>query len=228
MTQARSPSRLTKDPLLSMKTVLDPRAKAFIDMCGKTLTGLRDKAARELRGHRSLTSVTALACAGIVGASVIGVVPVTQQPANAAVAGVPGNEQVLLRGTTSGSYFWDDDSGRQGDTGIPAIGKPMQQGLFASPSWPLGTEGYIIYNGKIAKFFIGDRGPGTPSSDGVMLDIDGKTFADLVGASWNSNTLTVGSDQGHIKVDYVVTKWGNGPGKRGTPVPFSTGAWSSS
>ncbi|GII55657.1 hypothetical protein Pth03_40460 [Planotetraspora thailandica] len=209
-----------------MKTVLDPRAKAFIDLCGKTLTGLRDKAVREVRGHRTLASVTAVACAGIIGGSVIGVVPVSQQAANA--AGVPANEQVLLSGTTSGSYFWDDGSGQQGDTGVPAIGKPMQQGLFASPSWPLGTEGYIRYNGKTAKFFIGDRGPGTPSDDGVMLDIDGKTYADLVGATWDSQTLTVGSDQGHIQVDYIVTKWGDGPGKRGTPVPFSSGAWGSS
>ncbi|RJL20553.1 hypothetical protein D5H75_39290, partial [Bailinhaonella thermotolerans] len=67
-------------------------------------------------------------------------------------------EKALLTGSTKGSYFWDDASGRAGDTGIPAIGKPMQKGLFSSPSWPLGTEGYITYQGKKADFFIGDRG----------------------------------------------------------------------
>src|SRR5690606_2149417 len=60
-------------------------------------------------------------------------------------------ERKLLVGTTKASYFWDDGSGRQGDTGLPASGKPMQKGLFASPSWPLGTEGYVIYKGKKAK-----------------------------------------------------------------------------
>ena len=136
-------------------------------------------------------------------------------------------ERKLLVGTTKASYFWDDGSGRQGDTGLPASGKPMQKGLFASPSWPLGTEGYVIYKGKKAKFFIGDRGPGVPSSHGVMLDIDGKTFAELTGGTWNPNTLTVQGNGGlgHINVSYVITKWGDGPGRRGKPVPFATGAY---
>ncbi|MBO3749352.1 hypothetical protein J5X84_25010 [Streptosporangiaceae bacterium NEAU-GS5] len=135
--------------------------------------------------------------------------------------------RTLLKGSTTGSYFWDDSSGRQGDTGLPAIGKPMQKGLFSSPSWPLGTEGYVTYKGKTAKFFIGDRGPGVPSDKGVMLDIDGQTFAELTGGKWDTDNLTVkgnGGD-GHIKIEYVVTKWGNGPGKRDLPVPFSAGAW---
>jgi len=136
-------------------------------------------------------------------------------------------EKKLLVGSTKASYFWDDGSGRQGDTGLPAIGKPMQKGMFASPSWPLGTEGYVIYKGKKAKFFIGDRGPGVPSSHGVMLDIDGKTFAELTGGTWNPNTLTVQGNGGlgHINVSYVITKWGDGPGRRGKPVPFATGAY---
>jgi Uncharacterized protein conserved in bacteria len=136
-------------------------------------------------------------------------------------------ERKLLVGTTRASYFWDDGSGRQGDTGMPASGKPMQKGLFASPSWPLGTEGYVIYKGRKAKFFIGDRGPGVPSSHGVMLDIDGKTFAELTGGTWNPNTLTVQGNGGlgHINVTYVITKWGDGPGRRGKPVPFATGAY---
>ncbi|GAA3840591.1 hypothetical protein GCM10022226_73840 [Sphaerisporangium flaviroseum] len=133
---------------------------------------------------------------------------------------------VLLKGSTKASYFWDDASGRMGDTGLPAIGKPMQKGLFASPSWPLGTEGYVEYNGKKAPFFIGDRGPGVPSESGVMLDIDGKTFAQLTGGTFSDSSLVVtGFSAGHIKVNYVITKWGTGVGKKNHPVPFSTGAW---
>ncbi|MEV7964617.1 hypothetical protein AB0O34_01365 [Sphaerisporangium sp. NPDC088356] len=136
------------------------------------------------------------------------------------------SKPMLLKGSTKASYFWDDSSGRMGDTGLPAIGKPMQKGLFASPSWPLGTEGYVLYKDKKAPFFIGDRGPGIPSESGVMLDIDGKTFAELTGGTFNNSSLVVtGFDAGHIKVDYVITKWGNGVGKKNYPVPFSNGAW---
>jgi len=137
------------------------------------------------------------------------------------------DEKKLLTGTTKASYFWDDASGRQGDTGLPASGKPMQKGMFASPSWPLGTEGYVTYKGKKAKFFIGDRGPGVPSSNGIMLDIDGKTFAGLTGGTWSDSSLIVlgNGGLGHITVDYVITKWGDGPGRAGEPVPFAAGAW---
>ncbi|GII85517.1 hypothetical protein Ssi03_35070 [Sphaerisporangium siamense] len=141
-------------------------------------------------------------------------------------ATVQVDKPILLKGSTKASYFWDDASGRMGDTGLPAIGKPMQKGLFASPSWPLGTEGYVFYKGKKAPFFIGDRGPGIPSNNGVMLDIDGKTFAELTGGAFSDTTLTVkGFDAGHINVEYVITKWGDGVGKKNYPVPFSTGAW---
>jgi hypothetical protein len=138
-------------------------------------------------------------------------------------SGVP-----LLKGSTKASYFWDDASGRAGDTGLPASGKPMQKGMIASPSWPLFTEGYVIYKGKKAPFFVGDRGPGTPSSSGIMIDIDAKTFAELTGGTFNSNTLAVEGNGGlgHIDVQYVVTKWGDGVGKKNYPMAFSTGAWS--
>ncbi|MFI7129646.1 hypothetical protein ACIBQ1_28380 [Nonomuraea sp. NPDC050153] len=138
------------------------------------------------------------------------------------------DEKVLLKGSTTASYFWDDASGRAGDTGLPASGKPMQKGLAASPSWPLMTEGYVIHDGKKLPFFVGDRGPGVPSNNGVMLDLDGKTFAELTGGTFNTDTLGVDGigGQGHIKVDYVITKWGDGPGKKNYPVPFSTRAWS--
>ncbi|MEU6795083.1 hypothetical protein ABZ907_25575 [Nonomuraea wenchangensis] len=138
------------------------------------------------------------------------------------------DEKILLKGSTTASYFWDDASGRAGDTGLPASGKPMQKGLAASPSWPLLTEGYVIYKGKKMPFFVGDRGPGVPSNSGIMLDLDAKTFAELTGGRFNPSTLYVDGNggQGHIKVDYVITKWGPGVGKKNYPVPFSTGAWS--
>uniref|UniRef100_UPI0035A24C1C CHAP domain-containing protein n=1 Tax=Acrocarpospora macrocephala TaxID=150177 RepID=UPI0035A24C1C len=140
--------------------------------------------------------------------------------------GVPKQVQTpLFKGSTTASYFWDDGSGINGDTGSPASGKPMQKGLAASPSWPMGTEGYVIHNGRKADFFVGDRGPGVPSGSGVMLDLDGKTFAELTGSSWNSSNLTVSGGEGHIKIEYVITKWGSGLGKKGAPAPFSTGAY---
>ncbi|WP_449064123.1 hypothetical protein [Planomonospora algeriensis] len=136
--------------------------------------------------------------------------------------------KVMLKGSTTASYYWDDASGRNGDTGLPASGKPMQKGLAASPSWPLLTEGYVVYKGKKAPFFVGDRGPGEPSTRGVMLDLDAKTFADLTGGRFNPDTLAVNGNggKGHIKVDYVITKWGPGVGKKNHPVPFETRAWS--
>ncbi|WP_261808345.1 hypothetical protein [Nonomuraea sp. C10] len=138
-----------------------------------------------------------------------------------------GTEKVLLQGETTASYFWDDGSGRAGDTGLPASGKPMQKGMAASPSWPLLTEGYVVYKGKKAPFFVGDRGPGVPSSKGIMLDLDGKTFADLTGGKFNPRTLMVDGNggKGHIEVEYVITKWGDGLGLKNHPVAFSEGAY---
>jgi hypothetical protein len=137
------------------------------------------------------------------------------------------DKQTLLHGSTTASYYWDDGSGRNGDTGMPASGKPMQKGLAASPSWPLLTEGYVVYKGKKMPFFVGDRGPGIPSNRGIMLDLDAKTFADLTGGTFNHSSLSVDGvgGQGHIKVDYVITKWGPGVGKKNHPVAFATGAW---
>nr|WP_082535658.1 hypothetical protein [Nonomuraea pusilla] len=160
----------------------------------------------------------ALIAASAAGALTIG---------TAAHADTRDDEKVLLKGSTTASYFWDDSSGRAGDTGLPASGKPMQQGLVASPSWPLFTEGYVMYKGKKLPFFVGDRGPGVPSSNGVMLDLDAKTFAHLTGGRFNSSTLGVDGvgGEGHIKVDYVITKWGTGAGKKNYPVSFASGAW---
>src|SRR5690625_3920747 len=125
-------------------------------------------------------------------------------------------------GTVTATYFWDDASGINGDTGMPAGGEPMQKGLFSSPSWPLGTEGYIEYEGKTAEFFIGDRGPGEPSHDcDVLLDIDGKTFAELTGGTWDEESYVVSGGTGHIyDVEYYITKWGDGDGTEGAPHPF--------
>ncbi|MFI9592418.1 hypothetical protein [Nonomuraea sp. NPDC052265] len=147
--------------------------------------------------------------------------------ATGAHADTGDDQKILLKGSTKASYFWDDSSGRAGDTGLPASGKPMQKGLAASPSWPLMTEGYVTYNGKKMPFFVGDRGPGEPSSRGVMLDLDAKTFAELTGGTFNPDTLGVDGNggEGHIKIDYVITKWGDGKGKKNYPVAFSSGAW---
>ncbi|MFD0773614.1 hypothetical protein ACFQZ2_06705 [Streptomonospora algeriensis] len=125
-------------------------------------------------------------------------------------------------GEVKSSYFWDDGSGINGDTGAPASGEPMQKGMAASPSWPLGTEGYVEYNGKKAEFFIGDRGPGHPAENcDVLLDLDGKTFAELTGQSWNDSSYTVTGGQGHIDVEYYITEWGDGAGTPGPPQPMS-------
>ncbi|MFI6479197.1 hypothetical protein ACIBH1_14785 [Nonomuraea sp. NPDC050663] len=173
-------------------------------------------------GMRTFTLLTSGVLAGLMTLSV---------PAHADVEMTPvakqEQKQMLLKGSTTASYYWDDGSGRNGDTGLPASGHPMQKGLAASPSWPLMTEGYVIYKGKKAPFFVGDRGPGTPSNRGIMLDLDAKTFAYLMGGSFNTSSLTVSGvgGQGHAKVEYVITKWGNGSGKKNHPVAFSTGAY---
>ncbi|WP_433516322.1 hypothetical protein ACQP2T_12610 [Nonomuraea sp. CA-143628] len=163
---------------------------------------------------------SAMLTAAVVGAISIGA-------GTAAHADTGSDKKVLLKGKTTASYFWDDSSGRAGDTGLPASGKPMQKGLAASPSWPLMTEGYVVYKGKKMPFFVGDRGPGVPSSSGVMLDLDAKTFAALTGGRFNSSTLGVDGNggAGHIKIDYVITKWGSGPGKKNYPLPYSTGSY---
>ncbi|MFF4414845.1 hypothetical protein ACFYY8_20145 [Streptosporangium sp. NPDC001559] len=176
--------------------------------------------------HR-LLAATLLGASVLTSAGVVSALPAAADTGTGTTATSAAAEPVLLKGSTKASYFWDDSSGRAGDTGLPASGKPMQKGMIASPSWPLFTEGYVLYNGKKAKFFVGDRGPGVPSSSGVMIDLDAKTFADLTGGSFNSDTLGVdGVDgQGHIKVEYVITKWGDGVGKKNYPVAFSSGAW---
>ncbi|WP_308016145.1 hypothetical protein [Nonomuraea aurantiaca] len=163
---------------------------------------------------------SAMLTAAVVGAISVGA-------GTAAHADSGSDKKVLLKGSTTASYFWDDSSGRAGDTGLPASGKPMQKGLAASPSWPLMTEGYVVYKGKKMPFFVGDRGPGVPSSSGVMLDLDAKTFAALTGGTFNSSTLGVDGNggAGHIKIQYVITKWGSGPGKKNYPLPFSTGSY---
>ena len=131
------------------------------------------------------------------------------------------NDTPIQYGEVTATYFWDDGSGINGDTGMPAGGEPMQKGLFSSPSWPLGTEGYIVHEGEQYDFFIGDRGPGVPSHDcDVLLDIDGKTFADMMGESWNDETYFVSGGNGHAEVEYFITEWGDGHGTEGAPHPF--------
>ncbi|XVQ14391.1 hypothetical protein ACQP1W_18175 [Spirillospora sp. CA-255316] len=131
--------------------------------------------------------------------------------------------KALLTGTTTASYFWDDGSGINGDTGAPAGGKPMQKGLFASPSWPLHTKVKVSYNGRSVTGFVGDRGPGEPSHRGVMLDLDTYTFRYLLDGEKPASKYNAGTGEGHISgLKYEVLKWGSGPGEKGKPQPFGS------
>jgi rare lipoprotein A (peptidoglycan hydrolase) len=126
--------------------------------------------------------------------------------------------KAVYAGKTTASYFWDDGSGINGDTGAPASGEPMQKGLFASPSWPLGTKVKVTYKDRSITGFIGDRGPGSPSSSGVMLDLDTYTFRYLLDGGKPDSDYDAGTGEGHIQgVKYEVLKWGSGAGKRGAP-----------
>ncbi|GAA2640094.1 hypothetical protein SMC26_44020 [Actinomadura fulvescens] len=129
--------------------------------------------------------------------------------------------KALYTGKTTASYFWDDGSGVNGDTGAPAGGKPMQKGLFASPSWPLHTKVKVSYNGRSVVGFVGDRGPGEPSHRGVMLDLDTYTFRYLLDGKKPADKYNAGTGEGHLKgLKYEVLEWGDGAGTKGAPQPF--------
>jgi hypothetical protein len=131
--------------------------------------------------------------------------------------------KALLKGATTASYFWDDGSGVNGDTGSPASGKPMQKGLFASPSWPMRTKVRVTYKGRSVTGFVGDRGPGTPSHRGVMLDLDTYTFRYLLDGRTPRSKYNAGTDAGHISgVKWEVLSWGSGAGSKGNPKPFGS------
>jgi hypothetical protein len=131
--------------------------------------------------------------------------------------------KALLSGKTTASYFWDDGSGINGDTGAPAGGKPMQKGLFASPSWPLHTKVKVTYDGRSVTGFVGDRGPGKPSHRGVMLDLDTYTFRYLLDGEKPKSKYNAGTGEGHLKnVKWEVLSWGKGAGKKGEPRPFGS------
>ncbi|MEU8305867.1 hypothetical protein AB0C84_20105 [Actinomadura sp. NPDC048955] len=134
---------------------------------------------------------------------------------------VAPKSHAVLAGSTTASYFWDDGSGVNGDTGAPAGGKPMQKGLFASPSWPMHTKVKVTYKGRSVTGFVGDRGPGEPSHRGVMLDLDTYTFRHLVDGKKPSSKYNTGTSAGHLKgVKYEVLSWGHGAGKKGAPKPL--------
>ncbi|MBW8486132.1 RlpA-like double-psi beta-barrel domain-containing protein [Actinomadura parmotrematis] len=131
--------------------------------------------------------------------------------------------KALVTGTTTASYFWDDGSGVNGDTGAPASGKAMQKGLFASPSWPMNTKVKVTYKGRTITGFVGDRGPGEPSTRGVMLDLDTYTFRYLLDGKKPASKYNAGTGEGHLSgVKYEVLKWGSGAGTKGKPVPFGS------
>jgi hypothetical protein len=134
-------------------------------------------------------------------------------------------KKALLSGKTTMSYFWDDGSGVNGDTGAPAGGKPMQKGLFASPSWPMHTKVKVTYKGRSVTGFVGDRGPGEPSHRGVMLDLDTYTFRHLLDGKKPKSDYNAGGGEGHLKgVKYQILKWGKGKGAKGAPKPFGDGS----
>ena len=127
----------------------------------------------------------------------------------------------LLDGKTTASYFWDDGSGVNGDTGAPAGGKPMQKGLFASPSWPMHTKVKVSYKGRSVTGFVGDRGPGKPSHRGVMLDLDTYTFRYLLDGGKPDSKYDAGTGEGHLQgVKWEVLSWGSGAGTKGEPQPL--------
>ncbi|MCP9955853.1 hypothetical protein [Actinomadura madurae] len=131
--------------------------------------------------------------------------------------------KALLSGKTTSSYFWDDGSGVRGDTGAPASGKPMQKGMFASPSWPMLTKVRVTYKGRSITGFVGDRGPGEPSHRGVMLDLDTYTFRYLLDGKKPASKYNAGTGEGHLKgVKWEVLSWGSGAGKKGKPRPFGS------
>ncbi|HEX2313888.1 MAG TPA: hypothetical protein VHJ17_09150 [Thermomonospora sp.] len=138
-----------------------------------------------------------------------------------AAAKAKGERKALLTGRTTASYFWDDGSGINGDTGAPASGKPMQKGMFASPSWPMLTKVKVTYKGRSVVGFVGDRGPGEPSHRGVMLDLDTYTFRYLFDGKKPEDKYNAGVSAGHLKgVKYEVLKWGKGKGTKGAPKPY--------
>ncbi|GAA4237683.1 hypothetical protein GCM10022254_50490 [Actinomadura meridiana] len=132
------------------------------------------------------------------------------------------DSDALLSGKTTASYFWDDGSGVNGDTGDPASGKPMQKGMFASPSWPMMTKVKVSYKGRSITGFVGDRGPGKPSHRGVMLDLDTYTFRYLLDGEKPNSKYNAGGGEGHLKIKWEVLDWGSGAGKKGAPKPFGS------
>jgi hypothetical protein len=171
--------------------------------------------------HTAANAANAGTSVALPGKTTTSAVAPQAAPAKKAAPAKAKGPKVLLKGHTLGSYFWDTGSSGNGDTGAPASGLPMQEGCFASPSWPMGTKGYVTYHGKKHSFFICDIGPGAPSHNGVMLDIDGITYAKLTGGTWVTPDVIGGSGQaGNIPVTYYVTHWGNGAGQ-GPPQPYN-------
>ncbi|POM23406.1 hypothetical protein BTM25_45590 [Actinomadura rubteroloni] len=172
------------------------------------------------------SALAGMMVAGVAAASTQDEAPATKAATTTAAAQhtvkkAPAKKKALLTGKTTASYFWDDGSGVNGDTGAPASGKPMQKGMFASPSWPMNTKVKVSYQGRSVTGFVGDVGPGEPSHRGVMLDLDTYTFRHLVDGKKPASKYVTGTDAGHIQgVKYEVLKWGHGPGKKGTPKPL--------
>ncbi|REF00050.1 hypothetical protein [Thermomonospora umbrina] len=200
-----------------------------------------------MRQHAKFAALTGVAGAVLVTGITVGVIdgaasaetrsqaPAAAGERGAALAGggkgtkaeskgkARSERKVLASGRTTASYFWDDGSGINGDTGAPASGKAMQKGMFASPSWPMMTKVKVSYKGRSVVGFVGDRGPGEPSHRGIMLDLDTYTFRYLLDGEKPQDKYNAGGGEGHLKgVKYEVLKWGKGKGTKGAPRPFGS------
>ncbi|MFC5187726.1 RlpA-like double-psi beta-barrel domain-containing protein [Actinomadura harenae] len=180
------------------------------------LTAQHTQAALDLSRTQEPTAAQQKAAADKVAADKAAAQKAAVQKAEAAKKAA--QPKALLTGSTKASYFWDDGSGINGDTGAPASGKPMQKGLFASPSWPMGTKVKVTFNGRSVTGFVGDRGPGSPSSSGVMLDLDTYTFRYLLDGGKPASKYNSGTGEGHLNgVKWEVLSWGSGAGSKGMP-----------
>ncbi len=111
------------------------------------------------------------------------------------------------------SYFWDDGSGVNGDTGAPASGKSMRKGGFASPMWPMGTIVKVSYKGRTVTGEVIDMGPGRPAEtkkSPVLLDLDTYTFRYLIDGKRPKSKYNAGVSAGHISAKAEVLTWGKG------------------
>lgn len=121
--------------------------------------------------------------------------------------------KVLRTRTYRASYFWDDGSGVNGDTGAPASGKKMAKWSAASPMWPMGTIVRVTRGKRVKTVEVIDMGPGKPAertTNPIMIDLDTYTFRYLYDGKKPKSRYNAGVSAGHITVKVEVLKWGKG------------------